>query len=88
MAGRKAEYKSQAITTSIKFTSRESVKIGDNFFTVECCEERIIPDLPGIKLDKEKEMLWDAVNTEVDKQIDDIWEQWKKEQQQRKHFKK
>lgn len=78
MAGKKAEYKSQAITTSIKFTSRASVKIRDNFYTIECCEERAIPDLPNIKLDKEREMLWDMVNGEVDKQIEDILKTFKK----------
>ena len=74
MAGRKkVEYKSQAITTSIKFTSRASIKMYDNYYTVECCEERIIPqDISNIDLDKEKKMLWDAVNEEVDRQIDDI----------------
>jgi len=78
MAGKKTEYKSQAITTSIKFTSRASVKIHDNFYTIECCEERIIPDLPNIKLDKEREILWDMVNGEVDKQIEDILKTFKK----------
>lgn len=64
-------YKPKAITTSIKFTSRASIKIRDNFFTFEACEERIIPDIEDINIEKEKQALWKAVNTEVDDQIED-----------------
>ena len=66
------EYTSKAITTSIRFTSRASVKIKDNFFTVEACEERTIPDIEGVDIQKEKRLLWDAVNSECDDQISDI----------------
>lgn len=66
------EYKVKAVTSSIRATSRASVKIKDNFYTIEYSEERIIPDVKGINLDKEKVALWDAVNTECDKQIEDI----------------
>ena len=66
-------YEQKAITTTIRATSRASVKIRDNFYTLEYCEERAIPDIEGVDLDTEKRILWDAVNSEVDKQIEDIY---------------
>ena len=75
---KKKEYISKAKTVSIRFTSRASTKIGDNYYTVEACEERVIPELPDIDMEREKELLWDSVNSECDKQIDDIWEEFKK----------
>lgn len=69
---RSKEYTQKAITTSIKFTSRISVKMGDNFYTVEACEERIIPDIEGVDVEQEKKLLWDSVNREVDDQAEDI----------------
>ena len=62
----------KAITTTIKFTSRASVKVGDSFYTVEACEERMIPDMPDIDIEEERKELWNTVNLEVDKQIEDI----------------
>lgn len=71
-------YEQKAVTTTIKATSRASVKVatkgGDNFYTVEYCEERTIPDLPDLDLETEKRILWDDVNREVDKQVEDIYE--------------
>lgn len=59
-------------TTSIRFTSRASVKINDNFFTVEACEERVVPEgVTDINWEEEKRMLWDAVNDECDNQINE-----------------
>ena len=51
----KSEYEVKGKTVSIKFTSRASVKIRDNYYTVEACEERIIPDLEDIDIKLEKE---------------------------------
>lgn len=79
----KLSYEQKGITTSIRFTSRSSLKIGDNFFTVEACEERSIPDIEGVDLKIERELLWDAVNEEVDKQFDNIFEQIKKKNNQK-----
>lgn len=75
---KKKTYESKAITTSIKFTSRASVKMGDNFYTVEACEERMIPDLPDIDIESEKRLLWDEVNRQVDEQVDSIYEEFYK----------
>lgn len=66
------DYEQKAVTTSIRATSRASVKIRDNFYTIEYCEERVIPDVEGVNLEEEKRLLWDDVNSEVDSQIEDI----------------
>ena len=63
-------YESKAIITSIRATSRASVKIHDNFFTVEFCEERMIPDIDGVDIEEERALLWDTVNDECDNQVD------------------
>ena len=65
-------YQSKAITTQIKATSRASVKIRDNYYTVEYTEERTIPQVDGVDLEQERELLWDTVNAECDNQISDI----------------
>lgn len=67
-------YEQKAITTTIRATSRASIKIKDNFYTLEYCEERTIPNIEGVNLESEKELLWDDVNREVDKQVEDIWD--------------
>ncbi len=59
-----------AVTTSIRATSRASVKVNDSFYTVEWCEERMIE--PEDNLEEERAKLWDTCNTEVDNQIEDI----------------
>lgn len=66
------KYESKAITTSIKFTSRASIKIKDSFYTIEACEERAIPDVEGVNLEEERKLLWDTVNAECDQQLEDI----------------
>lgn len=68
-----APYKSKAVISKITATSRMSVKIKDNFYTIEYAEERLIPDIDGVDIDAEKKLLWDVVNGEVDNQIADIY---------------
>lgn len=61
--------------TSIRATSRASVKIKDSFYTFEFCEEHQIinPDeITAEELANEKQNLWDSCNEEVDKQIEEI----------------
>lgn len=65
-------YEPKAIISKIQATSRMSLKIRDNFFTIEYSEERVIPDVDGIDIDQEREALWDAVNAEVDNQAEII----------------
>ena len=65
-------------TITIKASSRASVKVRDNFYTVEWCEERSLPDNGQIDIDKEREDLWDTCNREVDNQIEEIVKVFKK----------
>ena len=76
MAGRPKKYESKAVTTTIRATSRASVKIRDNFYTVEYCEERSVP--ADCNIEAERSMLWDACNAEVDNQIQEIMDTFKK----------
>lgn len=75
------EYEVKGITTSIRFTSRVSLKINDNYFTVEACEERQIPDLEDVDIEEERKALWDTVNNEVDDQRDTIVKWFKREEE-------
>ena len=65
-----------AKTTIIKATSRASIKVGDSFYTVEYGEERSLQAKDD--LDTERNLLWDDCNTQVDKQIEDILNTFKK----------
>ena len=77
MAGRtKKTYESKSVTTTIRCTSRASVKIGDSFYTLEYCEERSIPE--GADVEQERKILWDVVNNECDNQIQDVLKVYKK----------
>ena len=67
------EYEPKARVTKIQATSRMSLKVKDNYFTVEYTEERTIPEVEGVDLEQEKSALWDAVNAEVDNQAEVIY---------------
>lgn len=62
--------------TSIRATSRASVKINDSFYTVEWCEERSVDETDNIE--EEREKLWETCNNEVDTQIEDILKSFSK----------
>lgn len=70
MARTKKAYESKATTITIRATSRASVKIRDNFFTVEWCEERSVPS--DCNIDEERKLLWETCNNECDNQIQEI----------------
>ena len=56
--------------TSIRATSRASVKINDSFYTVEWCEEHSLDENDNVE--EERKKLWEICNNEVDGQIEDI----------------
>lgn len=62
--------------TSIRATSRASVKINDSFYTVEWCEEHALDETDNIEDERKK--LWDTCNNEVDGQIEDILKSFSK----------
>lgn len=72
-----AEYVSKAVTTTIKATSRASVKIKDSYYTLEFSEERAIPDQydgGSVDLESERLLLWAEVNAQVDQQIQETYD--------------
>ena len=71
-------YEIKAITRTIKATSRASVKVGESYYTVEYSEERLIPDIEGVEIQKEKQFLWEDVNAGCYGQIEDILKTFKK----------
>ena len=75
-AKKKATYQSKAVINKITATSRISTKIGETFYTLEYSEERLVPEDADII--EERKLLWDAVNAEVDNQVEDIYRMLKK----------
>ena len=71
-------YEVKGISTKITATSRVAIKIKDNYYTVECSEERSIPDVEGVDIEKERQALFDDVNSTVDRQIEDIYNTFNK----------
>ena len=71
------EYEVKGEVTTIRATSRLSIKVKDNFYTVEYSEERLIPAITGSIIEEERKALWNDVNNEVDNQIQDIYAMYK-----------
>lgn len=71
-------YEVKGVPTKITATSRVAIKIKDNYYTVECSEERSIPDVEGVDIEKERQALFDEVNATVDGQIEDIYNTFNK----------
>ena len=71
-------YESKAIVTKITAVSRVSIKIKDNYYTVEFSEERAIPDVEGVDIEAERAVLFDSVNAVVDAQAEDILKTFQK----------
>lgn len=64
-------YEVKGKTTKITATSRCAIKIKDNYYTIELSEERAMPD-DDVDINKEYKALFDSVNDEVDRQLQDI----------------
>jgi len=67
-----SNYERHTIPTEISATSRCALKIKDTYYTVEASESRRVIEAEGIDLDKEYELLFDEINSVVDKQCSDI----------------
>lgn len=72
------EYEPKAVISKITAMSKTTLKIKDNYFTVEYSEERVIPDVEGVDIEQEKIALWNAVNAEVDNQADILYKTFNK----------
>ena len=73
MGNNTENYEVKGKITKISATSRMSIRVKENFFTIEYSEERIIPDIKGVDIDKEREALWDTVNGQCDDQAGIIY---------------
>ena len=67
-----AVYTSKAVVTEISATSRIAITVRDNFYTIEYTEKRAIPEVEDVDMDAERLALFDAVNSVVDAQAEDI----------------
>lgn len=65
-------YESKAKVVEINATSRVAIKIRDNYYTVEYTEKRSIPEVEGVDIEAERELLWNDVNATVDNQANEI----------------
>lgn len=65
-----------AKTTTIRATSRISTKVRDTFYTFEYCEERQIEE--NDNLEEERAKLWETCNAEVDAQVEDVMNMYRK----------
>ena len=70
-------YISKAEPKIIKFSSRASIKIVDrakqeHYYTVEYGEERQINNFEEVNIDKERQLLIDDCNKQVDNQVEEI----------------
>lgn len=63
-------YTPQGITTSIKAESGLSIETKKGWYRFSFTEERIVPETAD--MEQEKEALWNAVNSEVDRQAEEI----------------
>ena len=63
-------YVPKAETTKISATYRVSLKLDTNYVTVEYSEERLVPNLPDVDINKEREDLWFTVTQQCEDQAD------------------
>ena len=77
-------------TTTIKASVRQSLKLGENYFTIEWTEEqsvKIDPKLTKAKLEAElakaRESLWNTCIQEVDEQTEEIIELYRETKKRR-----
>lgn len=70
------QYISKATPTIIKFSSRASVKLSvkgaDHYYTIEYGEERQINNFEEVDINKERQLLIDDCNKQVDNQVEEI----------------
>ena len=69
MAARQKKYVPKAKTTTISAHVKMTLKVRDNFISVEGQEERSVPDEEGVNVGKEWEALWDDVYASCDEEM-------------------
>lgn len=71
-------YESKAKITMISGASKATVQINNNYYSFNYSEERQLPDDVSVNIEQERELLWDTLNSEVDKQVEQIVKCYKK----------
>lgn len=71
-------YESKAKITMISGTSKATVQINNNYYSFSYSEERQLPEEESVNIAQERELLWDTLNSEVDKQVEQIVKCYKK----------
>lgn len=71
-------YESKAKITMISGTSKATVQINNNYYSFSYTEERQLPVEDDVNIELERELLWDTLNSEVDKQVEQIVNLYKK----------
>lgn len=64
----------QSRTTTLTASSRAAVNIRGTFYTFEASEEIDVRNVKEHQLQEEKDLLWNRVHSEVDKQIREVVE--------------
>lgn len=71
-------YRQQSKVIKISGTSKATVQIKNNYYSFSYSEERELPeDQSRVDIEKERELLWETLNSEVDNQINEIMELYK-----------
>ena len=73
----KKHYYSKGVTKEITVSSRASAKFGNNYYTFEYSETRTLPspeECSDLNIDKERQLLWEDANREVDNQLIELQE--------------
>lgn len=68
----KTTYTIQGVPSKISATSRCSICVKNNYYTIEASEERLFPSGAYLDMDKEYASLFDSVNGVVDSQMNEI----------------
>lgn len=72
-------YESKAKVVTISGTSKATVQVNNNYYSFSYTEERQLPENDkDVCIEQERELLWDTLNAEVDKQIEQIVQLYKK----------
>lgn len=68
-----SEYIQQAKTVKISATSKATIQVNGAYYSFSYSEERELPeDQSRVNLEKEREYLWEDLNSEVDNQIEEV----------------
>jgi hypothetical protein len=66
-------YESKAKIVTISGTSKATVQVNNNYYSFSYSEERALPENDDtVNIEQERELLWNTLNEEVDKQVEQI----------------